>query len=96
MWEIACWFLDSKKTIKIDASKIISPVLAIAGSEDRVTPASVVKKIAEKYGTKSTYKEFPDHAHYMIGEPGWEKIAQDIHDWLQITSVESSDHPVTG
>jgi len=60
MWEIACWFLDSKKTIKIDASKIISPVLAIAGSEDRVTPASVVKKIAEKYGTKSTYKEFPD------------------------------------
>jgi len=27
MWEIACWFLDSKKTTKIDASKIISPVL---------------------------------------------------------------------
>jgi hypothetical protein len=32
----------------------------------------------------------------MIGEPGWEKIVQDIHDWLQIISVESSDHPVTG
>jgi pimeloyl-ACP methyl ester carboxylesterase len=96
MWEIACWFLDSKKTTKIDASKITSPVLAIAGSEDRVTPASVVKKIAEKYGTKSTYKEFPDYAHYMIGEPGWEQIAQDIHEWLQITSVKSSGHQVTG
>jgi len=27
MWEIACWFLDSKKTTKIDASKIIERLI---------------------------------------------------------------------
>jgi hypothetical protein len=31
-----------------------------------------------------------------MGEPGWEKIVQEIHDWLQIASVESSDHQVAG
>ena len=31
----------------------------------------------------STYKEFQDHAHWVIGEPGWEKIADYISVWMQ-------------
>jgi hypothetical protein len=37
----------------------------------RITPATVVEKIAKKYEPSSTYKCFEKHAHWVIGEPGW-------------------------
>jgi len=57
-------------------------VLVIAGAEDRITPASVVQKVANKYKDVSSYKEFPNHAHWVIGEPGWQEIAEYTLDWL--------------
>jgi non-heme chloroperoxidase len=80
--EIGFWLLDSKKAAKVEASKITVPVLVIAGTHDRLTPASVVRKVAEKYRGVSTYKEFQDHAHWVLGEPGWEKIAAYVCEWL--------------
>ncbi|HIE26042.1 TPA: alpha/beta hydrolase [Candidatus Poribacteria bacterium] len=81
-YEIGFWFLDSKGAAKVDESKITCPVLVVAGAQDRITPASVVRKVAEKYEAVSTYKEFSDHAHWVIGEPGWQKIAEYISEWL--------------
>ena len=83
-WEIAFGFLDKNGASAVDESKITCPVLVIAGTEDRLTPASVVKKVAAKYSAVSTYKEFEGHAHWIVGEPGWEDIAQYIHDWLDL------------
>ena len=34
--------------------------------EDHITPASVVRKVARKYKAVSTYKEFENHAHWVI------------------------------
>ncbi len=28
------------------------------------------------------YKEFANHAHWVVGEPGWQEIAEYISDWL--------------
>jgi pimeloyl-ACP methyl ester carboxylesterase len=81
-FEIGMWVFDSKKAAEVDASKITCPVLVIAGAQDRITPASVVRKVAEKYKGVSTYKEFPNHAHWVVGEPGWEEITEYISDWL--------------
>lgn len=81
--EIGFWLLDWRKATRVDASQVTCPVLVIAGGKDRITPASVVRKVAEKYETVSTYKPFPDHAHWVIGEPGWEDIAQYIEAWLK-------------
>jgi len=80
--EIAFWLFDSKGAAKVDESKVTCPVLVIAGTEDRITPASVVQKVANKYKDVSTYKEFPNHAHWVIGEPGWQEIAEYASDWL--------------
>ena len=80
--EIGFWPLDSKKAAKVDESKITCPVLVIAGAQDRMTPASVVRKVADKYRTVSTYKEFINHAHWVVSEPGWEDIAQYAYNWL--------------
>jgi pimeloyl-ACP methyl ester carboxylesterase len=80
--EIGFWPLDPKKAAKVDESKITCPVLVIAGAQDRMTPASVVRKVADKYRTVSTYKEFINHAHWVVSEPGWEDIAQYAYNWL--------------
>jgi hypothetical protein len=45
-------------------------------------PVSITRKIAEKYKRVSTYKEFPDHSHWVVGEPGWQEIAEYIKEWL--------------
>jgi non-heme chloroperoxidase len=82
-FEIGLWFFDSKKASKVDDSKITCPVLVIAGKEDRITPASVVKNIARKYKTVSTYKEFEHHAHWVVAEPGWEDVASYVEEWLK-------------
>lgn len=83
-FEIGFWLLDPKKVTHVDESKVTCPVLVIAGSEDRITPTSVVKEVAKKYGAVSTYKEFPNHAHWVLAEPGWEEIAQYVDDWLNL------------
>ena len=80
--EIGFWLFDFNRASKVDESKITCPVLIVCGTEDRITPASVVRKVANKYKGISTYKEFENHAHWVIGEPGWEEIAQFVADWL--------------
>ena len=80
--EIGFWLFDRRKASFVDHSKVTCPVLVIAGSEDRITPASVVKKVADKYLPFSEYKVFDRHAHWIIAEPGWRDVAAYVHDWL--------------
>ena len=80
--EIGFWLFDSKKAARVDESKVTCPVLIIAGEKDRIVPVSITRKIAEKYKRVSTYKEFPDHSHWVVGEPGWQEIAEYIKEWL--------------
>jgi len=88
--EIGFWYLDKKGASKVNEKKVSCPVLVIAGSQDKITPASVVRKVANKYRAVSTYKEFPDHAHWVVGEPGWEEIADYTSDWLSQVLATSS------
>lgn len=80
--EIGFWYLDTNGAARVDESKVTCPVLVVSGAEDRITPATVVQKVANKYRTVSTYKEFENHAHWVIGEGGWEDIATFISDWI--------------
>lgn len=86
--EIGFWYLDPRKASKVDEKKVTCPVLVIAGSQDKITPASVVRNIARKYGTDTTYKEFPNHAHWVVGEPGWQEVAGYSADWLDRVFVK--------
>jgi non-heme chloroperoxidase len=81
-FEIGFWLFDSKGAAKVDESKVTCPVLVIAGEKDRIVPASITRKIAEKYKRVSTHKEFSDHSHWVVGEPGWQQIAEYIKEWL--------------
>ncbi len=81
-FEIGFWLIDFNRSAHVDALKMTCPVLVIAGAEDRITPASVVEKVARKYETVSTYRKFEKHAHWVVGEPGWEEIAIFVAAWL--------------
>ena len=71
--EIGFWLFDSGRAARVDGAKVTCPVLVVSGAEDRITPASVVKKVANKYNAVSTYKEFENHAHWIIGVSGQEQ-----------------------
>ncbi len=80
-FEIGYWLLDSKNASKVDASRVTCPVLVIAGSKDNITPTSVVRKVAAKY-KGATYKEFENHAHWIMAEPECQEVAEYIDGWL--------------
>lgn len=80
--EIAFW----QQAARVDESKVKCPVLVVAGKEDRITPAPVVKKVAQKYGAfPEDYKCFDKHAHMVVCEPGWEDVAGFVREWLKKT-----------
>jgi non-heme chloroperoxidase len=83
LYEMGFWFLDLKRASRVNGATITFPVLVIAGSEDRLTPTPLVRKIAARYGSSATYREYRHHAHRLIHEPGWQEIAADIADWLE-------------
>jgi pimeloyl-ACP methyl ester carboxylesterase len=81
--EIGLWLLDPKGASRVDSSRVTCPVLVVAGAQDRITPASVVHRVARKYRAVSTWKKFADHAHWVLAEPGWEDVAAYVDDWLK-------------
>jgi pimeloyl-ACP methyl ester carboxylesterase len=83
IFEIGFWPLCRGQAAMVDASRVTCPVLVIAGGLDRITPASTVRKVAERYRTVSLYREFSGHGHWLLGEPGWQAIAEFAAQWLQ-------------
>jgi len=67
--------------IPVNADRVRSPMLIIAGSDDRLTPPYVTQAIARKYTAE--YREYPGHAHFIIREPNWEQVASYICEWLE-------------
>jgi alpha-beta hydrolase superfamily lysophospholipase len=61
-----------------------APLLLVAGGKDRVVPSSIVKANFELYReskAETDYKEFRDRTHFMIGQDGWEKVADYVLCW---------------
>jgi alpha-beta hydrolase superfamily lysophospholipase len=61
-----------------------APLLLIAGQLDHVVPATVVRteaKLQRKSKAITGYKEFPGRSHYIVGQDGWEEVADFALDW---------------
>lgn len=69
--------------IKVDFSKITCPTLVIGSIKDKITPWQIAWDISQKINPKNcTFKCYTDFAHCAQIEAGWEKIAEDILNWL--------------
>jgi len=93
-FEMGFWPLDSRGAARVDETKISCPTLVIGAAQDRITPASVVRRVAKKYRHVATYKEFPNHAHWVVGEPQWQEIAEFVLQWLR--TVDANAKPGAG
>lgn len=81
-FEILHWGMDARRATFVDARKIECPVLCVAGEYDRVNPARTVSSIARRYRERGEFLEVPGASHWLIGEPGWQKTAHYVREWV--------------
>lgn len=81
-FETMQWALDFKRATFVDARAVACPILCVAGGQDRINSPSTVRRLARRYGGRARYEELKSHSHWLIGEPGWEKIARSSLLWL--------------
>ena len=81
-FEIMNWSFDLRRAGRVRARDVTCPVLCLVGSDDKINPPSTVSRIAARYQGRARFEELPGHSHWLIGEPGWEKIAARATAWL--------------
>jgi pimeloyl-ACP methyl ester carboxylesterase len=82
MLEIMHWGLDMTRASAVEAGAVACPLLLLAGAEDKVNAPGTVARIAARYGARATLETFPGMGHWLVGEPGWEKLAARAIAWL--------------
>lgn len=80
--------------LPVDARRVRVPVFAITGSDDRFVPPGTVRKVAARYG--ATFREYPDHGHVLLDEPGWERPLGDIVTWIEAVTSDGTSPPGGG
>jgi pimeloyl-ACP methyl ester carboxylesterase len=83
IFEIMHWGLDMRRAGEVDKRKLTCPLLVLVGSEDRINPPGTVERVAELYRDQATYEKIPGMSHWLVGEPGWEKVADRALNWLK-------------
>ena len=82
-FEIMSWGLDLNHASEVDADAVRAPLLFLTGSEDRINPPSTVARIAALYKERATAEILDGMGHWLIGEPGWEKLVVRALKWLK-------------
>jgi non-heme chloroperoxidase len=83
--EAGFWFVDPKRAKWINESRILCPILVANGTEDQLHTTSMMRRVARAYEPHSTFWLLPEHGHWLVGEPGWQDLAERIADWLDTT-----------
>ncbi len=77
---------ESLLSAKIDFKKPHEPLLLIAGGNDNIIPPGLNKTNYEKYkegASVTDFKEFPGRNHFILGQRGWEEVADYCIEWIE-------------
>jgi alpha-beta hydrolase superfamily lysophospholipase len=74
-------FLDMLIFNLPNPEKVTTNLLVLGAGDDTIFCTDEVEKTARAYGTEA--KIFPDMAHDMMLEPGWQSVADCILEWLK-------------
>jgi pimeloyl-ACP methyl ester carboxylesterase len=75
--------LDPLRVARVDEARVEVPLLTIGATRDRTIPVAVHRAVAEKYRrVGAEYREYEEHAHWILDEPGSERVVDDIARWL--------------
>jgi pimeloyl-ACP methyl ester carboxylesterase len=83
--EIGLPFLDRRHAAAVDPAAVDTPMLVIGAGKDRLTPAAAVRRVARRYAHVATHREFASQGHWVLGQPGWQEVAEAASDWLDRT-----------
>jgi pimeloyl-ACP methyl ester carboxylesterase len=78
-------YLDELGLNLVRAKKVKTPVLVIGAEKDAVVSQKSVRDTAKAYSTRA--EMFPDLAHDVMLESGWEVVAKRILEWLKERGV---------
>ena len=70
-----------------------APLLLIAPGRDHIIPTSTSKaafKLQSQSAAQTELMEYPDRSHYIVGEPGWEEVADRALDWAEEVTKRGS------
>jgi len=105
LWEGALALLNPNASSKVNyRNDKRAPLLFIAGSADHLVPPSINRANVKKYQSSTAitdYREFPKMTHFIVGEPGWEEVADFALQWSEknaraqvpFTDVEAAFDP---
>jgi pimeloyl-ACP methyl ester carboxylesterase len=66
--------------IGVHSGRISAPMLVVTGTDDQFVVPRVARSLARKYG--APLREYESFAHHIMSEPGWEKPADEIVEWM--------------
>ena len=72
-----------------------APLLLVAGDSDHISPPVIVQSTLKLYQSSKAiteYKEFPGRTHYILGQDGWQVVADYCLDWAVSHSEHMSSH----
>jgi len=75
------WWLDPFMTTSVGPGAISAPSLVMCGQGDVVHSPTTGRAVAERIG--AAFQVMPGMSHWLVGEPGWESVAQAALTWLQ-------------
>jgi pimeloyl-ACP methyl ester carboxylesterase len=80
LFETLNWWLDPFMTTMVSPERIGAPILAVAGDRDVIHPAATVRETARRL--EARFQAIPQMSHWLVGEPGWEAVADLCLDWI--------------
>lgn len=78
-------YLDELGLNLVRSKRVKTPILVIGAEKDTVISQKAVRDTAKAYGTSA--EMFPDMAHDVMLESGWEAVAKRIVEWLKERGV---------
>ncbi len=67
--------------VKVDASRVTCPTLVLGGRQDRIVEEKLLRLTADHY--HGELRLYDEHAHWLLGEPGYERVVADAATWLE-------------
>lgn len=80
LWETLNWWMDPFMTTAVGSGPLPAPSLVLCGDRDVVHPPGTVRQTAERIG--AVFRLKPGMSHWLLGEPGWDDVADEILAWL--------------
>ncbi len=65
-----------------DPRKVTVPLLFVGAEKDRLVPPGVVRRTSRRFAHVSDYVEYEGQGHWVLGQPGWDRVADDAETWL--------------